>query len=121
MSTTQTTGPGRPSLKYACVVADEDSSVVTAPGGFGAWRLTNTWHPAGRSDFGVVCRMGSAAHHDAPRPAPVSAVGTVPQDEREVAGLDVPLVEADSPLIPELFDWTRDRLAGNEATPTCPR
>ena len=45
-----------------------------------------------------------------------------PIDFRTCPGLDhVPLVEADSPLIPELFDWTRDRLAGNEATPTCPR
>ena len=45
-----------------------------------------------------------------------------PIDVRTYPGLDhVPLVEADSPLIPELFDWTRDRLAGEEPTPTCPR
>lgn len=31
----------------------------------------------------------------------------------------VPLIEADSPLIPDLIRWTRDRLAGNPATPTC--
>lgn len=41
-------------------------------------------------------------------------------DYRTYAGLDhVPLVEADSPLIPELFEWTRARLAGEEFTPTC--
>lgn len=43
-----------------------------------------------------------------------------PIDFRTFPGLDhVPLVEADSPLIPELFDWTRSRLAGQEPTPTC--
>lgn len=31
----------------------------------------------------------------------------------------VPLVEADSPLIPELFEWTRARLAGEPALSTC--
>ena len=31
----------------------------------------------------------------------------------------VGLVEADSPLIAELLDWTRDRWAGRPATPTC--
>jgi uncharacterized membrane protein HdeD (DUF308 family)/alpha-beta hydrolase superfamily lysophospholipase len=42
-------------------------------------------------------------------------------DYREYEGLDhVPLVEADSPLIPELVDWTRDRLAGEAPTPNCP-
>ncbi len=45
-----------------------------------------------------------------------------PIDFRTYPGLDhVPLVEADSPLIPELFDWTRSRLAGDEPTPTCGR
>jgi uncharacterized membrane protein HdeD (DUF308 family)/alpha-beta hydrolase superfamily lysophospholipase len=43
-----------------------------------------------------------------------------PIDFRTYPGLDhVPLVEADSPLIPELFDWTNDRLAGTPPTPTC--
>lgn len=43
-------------------------------------------------------------------------------DFRTYPGLDhVPLVEPDSPLVPELFDWTRARLAGEEPTPTCPR
>jgi uncharacterized membrane protein HdeD (DUF308 family)/alpha-beta hydrolase superfamily lysophospholipase len=42
-------------------------------------------------------------------------------DYREYEGLDhVPLVEADSPLIPELVDWTRDRLDGEAPTPNCP-
>lgn len=41
-------------------------------------------------------------------------------DYRTYAGLDhVPLVEADSPLIPEMFEWTRDRFEGAEPTPTC--
>ena len=31
----------------------------------------------------------------------------------------VPLVEADSPLIPELFEWTQARLAGDEPRSTC--
>ncbi len=43
-----------------------------------------------------------------------------PIDFREFEGLDhVPLVAADSPLTPQLLDWTRDRLAGAPATPTC--
>lgn len=42
-------------------------------------------------------------------------------DVRTYDGLDhVPLVEADSPLIPELVQWTRDRLAGEAPTPNCP-
>lgn len=41
-------------------------------------------------------------------------------DYREYEGLDhVPLVEADSPLIPELIEWTRSRLAGEEPISTC--
>jgi uncharacterized membrane protein HdeD (DUF308 family)/alpha-beta hydrolase superfamily lysophospholipase len=41
-------------------------------------------------------------------------------DYRTYEGLDhVPLVEAGSPLIPELLDWTRDRLAGEAPTPNC--
>ena len=31
----------------------------------------------------------------------------------------VPLVEAGSPAIPELIDWTKDRLADAEPTSTC--
>ncbi|NLF04190.1 MAG: lipase, partial [Actinomycetales bacterium] len=43
-----------------------------------------------------------------------------PIDFREYEGLDhVPLVAEDSPLTPELLTWTRDRLAGTPATPTC--
>lgn len=42
-------------------------------------------------------------------------------DYRTYDGLDhVPLVEAESPLIPELVEWTRDRLAGAPPTPNCP-
>jgi len=42
-------------------------------------------------------------------------------DFRTYAGRDhVPLVEDDSPLIPELIAWTRDRFDGEPATPTCP-
>jgi uncharacterized membrane protein HdeD (DUF308 family)/alpha-beta hydrolase superfamily lysophospholipase len=42
-------------------------------------------------------------------------------DYRTYEGLDhVPLVEADSPLIPELVEWTRARLAGEPPTPNCP-
>jgi alpha-beta hydrolase superfamily lysophospholipase len=42
-------------------------------------------------------------------------------DVRTYEGLDhVPLVEADSPLIPELIEWTLDRLAGVPPTPNCP-
>jgi uncharacterized membrane protein HdeD (DUF308 family)/alpha-beta hydrolase superfamily lysophospholipase len=42
-------------------------------------------------------------------------------DYRTYEGLDhVPLVEADSPLIPELVEWTRDRLSGDPPTPNCP-
>lgn len=41
-------------------------------------------------------------------------------DYRVYEGLDhVPLVEADSPLIPELLEWTRARLAGEPADSTC--
>lgn len=41
-------------------------------------------------------------------------------DYRTYPGLDhVPLVEPDSPLLPELVEWTRDRFDGNEPTPTC--
>jgi len=43
-----------------------------------------------------------------------------PIDYREFARLDhVPLVAPESPLTPQLLDWTRDRLAGAPATPTC--
>jgi alpha-beta hydrolase superfamily lysophospholipase len=43
-----------------------------------------------------------------------------PVDYRTYEGLDhVPLVEADSPLIPELVDWTIARLEGDTPTPTC--
>jgi uncharacterized membrane protein HdeD (DUF308 family)/alpha-beta hydrolase superfamily lysophospholipase len=39
---------------------------------------------------------------------------------RTYAGRDhVPLVEADSPLIPDLFSWTQDRLDGKPGTSTC--
>jgi alpha-beta hydrolase superfamily lysophospholipase len=39
---------------------------------------------------------------------------------RTYAGRDhVPLVEPDSPLIPDLFTWTQDRLDGMPATSTC--
>jgi alpha-beta hydrolase superfamily lysophospholipase len=44
-----------------------------------------------------------------------------PVDYRTYAGRDhVPLVQADSPLIPELVAWTQDRFAGAEPTPNCP-
>jgi uncharacterized membrane protein HdeD (DUF308 family)/alpha-beta hydrolase superfamily lysophospholipase len=43
-----------------------------------------------------------------------------PVDYRTYAGLDhVPLVEADSPLIPELIEWTHQRLDGAELSSTC--
>jgi alpha-beta hydrolase superfamily lysophospholipase len=43
-------------------------------------------------------------------------------DYRTYPGRDhVPLVEADSPLIPELVAWTQDRLAGAPPTPNCSR
>ena len=43
-----------------------------------------------------------------------------PVDYRTYAGLDhVPLVEADSPLIPELIEWTHQRLDGAEPSSTC--
>lgn len=41
-------------------------------------------------------------------------------DYREYEGRDhVPLVEADSPLVPDLIEWTRDRFAGATATDGC--
>ncbi|TQM57333.1 uncharacterized membrane protein HdeD (DUF308 family) [Humibacillus xanthopallidus] len=41
-------------------------------------------------------------------------------DYRTYPGKDhVPLVEADSPLIPELLTWTQDRFAGKPARNTC--
>lgn len=41
-------------------------------------------------------------------------------DYRTYVGLGhIPLVEAASPLIPELLEWTRDRLTGQELTSTC--
>ena len=43
-----------------------------------------------------------------------------PVDYRTYAGRGhVPLVEADSPLIPELVAWTAQRLAGEPAADTC--
>jgi uncharacterized membrane protein HdeD (DUF308 family)/alpha-beta hydrolase superfamily lysophospholipase len=43
-----------------------------------------------------------------------------PIDYRTYPGLDhVPLVEADSPLLPELFDWTQARFDGTAFEPTC--
>ncbi|HWJ96780.1 MAG TPA: lipase family protein, partial [Acidimicrobiales bacterium] len=43
-----------------------------------------------------------------------------PVDFRTFPGLDhVPLVEADSPLIPQLLAWTEARFGGEPATPTC--
>ena len=42
-------------------------------------------------------------------------------DLRTYPGRDhVPLVEPDSPLIPELIAWTHDRLAGESAEASCP-
>jgi uncharacterized membrane protein HdeD (DUF308 family) len=42
-------------------------------------------------------------------------------DYRKYEGRDhVPLVQADSPLIPELIQWTHDRLDGRPPTPNCP-
>lgn len=42
-------------------------------------------------------------------------------DYRTYPGRDhVPLVQADSPLIPELVDWTRGRFGGAAPTPNCP-
>ena len=47
-----------------------------------------------------------------------AALGSV--DFRTYAGRDhVPLVQHDSPLIPELMAWTQDRFDGEPATPTC--
>ncbi len=41
-------------------------------------------------------------------------------DYRTYEGLShVPLVEADSPLLPDLFEWTRARLAGKTPLSTC--
>jgi uncharacterized membrane protein HdeD (DUF308 family)/alpha-beta hydrolase superfamily lysophospholipase len=41
-------------------------------------------------------------------------------DFRTYDGRDhVPLVEADSPLLPELIEWTNDRFAGDAPTPNC--
>lgn len=41
-------------------------------------------------------------------------------DYRTYPGLDhVPLVQADSPLLPELVTWTAERFDGAEPTPTC--
>ncbi|MGW4929864.1 lipase family protein [Agromyces sp. NPDC004153] len=43
-------------------------------------------------------------------------------DYRLYAGRDhVPLVEADSPLVPELIEWTTARLAGEDVVPGCTR
>lgn len=43
-----------------------------------------------------------------------------PVDFRVYEGRDhVPLVEPDSPLVPELIEWTQDRFEGAEPTPTC--
>lgn len=43
-----------------------------------------------------------------------------PIDYRTYPGLDhVPLVEPDSPLLPDLFQWTQDRFDDKPATPTC--
>ncbi|WP_315097078.1 lipase family protein [uncultured Cellulomonas sp.] len=42
-------------------------------------------------------------------------------DHRTYAGRGhVPLVEADSPLVPQLLTWTADRFAGEAPTDTCP-
>ncbi len=43
-----------------------------------------------------------------------------PIDYRTYPGLDhIPLVEADSPLLPDLFAWTEARFAGQADEPTC--
>ena len=43
-------------------------------------------------------------------------------DYRTYAGRDhVPLVQPDSPLVPDLFAWTQDRLAGQAVAPGCTR
>jgi uncharacterized membrane protein HdeD (DUF308 family)/alpha-beta hydrolase superfamily lysophospholipase len=43
-------------------------------------------------------------------------------DYRTYAGRDhVPLVEADSPAVPDLLEWTRARFAGQDAGSTCGR
>ena len=43
-------------------------------------------------------------------------------DYRIYQGRDhVPLVEPDSPLVPQLLDWTHDRLDGKAVTPDCTR
>jgi uncharacterized membrane protein HdeD (DUF308 family) len=43
-----------------------------------------------------------------------------PVDHRTYAGRDhVAVMEADSPLVPELIRWSHDRFAGDEPTPDC--
>jgi hypothetical protein len=43
-----------------------------------------------------------------------------PIDYRTYPGLDhIPLVEADSPLLPDLFAWTEARFDGQAYVPTC--
>ncbi|MGO1637685.1 MAG: hypothetical protein ACTHYA_04225 [Ancrocorticia populi] len=49
------------------------------------------------------------------------ASGGGPVDYRTYAGRDhVGLVADDSPLVPELLEWTRGRFAGEQAPDTCP-
>lgn len=49
------------------------------------------------------------------------AAGGGPVDYRTYPDKDhVGVVAADSPLIPELFDWTADRFAGDDAPDSCP-
>lgn len=81
--------------------------------------------PAGPIDAPLLLAQGDADSLVLPRVqdgyVEARCAAGYPVDYRTYAGLDhVPLVQADSPLIPELVDWTVDRLAGDEPTPTCP-
>jgi pimeloyl-ACP methyl ester carboxylesterase len=87
-------------------------------------RLLDENSPHGLSEPPVLVAQGDADRLVLPGPqddfvAQWCATGQ-PVDYRTYPGLDhVPIVEADSPLVPELVAWTQDRLAGRPPTPTC--
>lgn len=92
-------------------------------GAFGARLDENV--PSGRIDAPLLVAQGTAdsivvASSQDEYVAARCAAG-YPVDHRSYPGLDhVGLVAADSPLVPDLLAWTRDRLAGAPATDACP-
>ncbi|QUB99149.1 hypothetical protein [Cellulosimicrobium cellulans] len=75
---------------------------------------------AGRGGDGVGHGRGDGRGPRQVRPDPLRCAAGQPVDYRTYEGRDhVGLVQADSPLAPDLVRWTEARLAGEPPTPTC--